>query len=271
MATAPKPLNSVNVGLLRGVRDLLVRDLELVGDPPIGDAFRAYPRVLHVFQHGRLMSWIPVAAAMAVHCVEEGAGDRVPFRVSHDVFGWLPGAQQLLDRFLPNSAPLTFDSIVKGMQAGHFSDLLVSPEGDNCNFGDGRGVAQFRSPRFVEIALRCEVPMLLITHIGTEHWGIQVPIPEQYRHLTRYLGYGLQKRVEEHGHIVLPLIRRCPRVAVKWELYWPELELAELSDDATERRAQLWVEAERVRARMQAMVGELRQLESGSPDCALEE
>ena len=257
--TIPRTLADLNVGMIQRIRDALAEEV-VVEHPPgisMGQLFDDNPRLIHCIQHGRLFSWLLVASVLTTEAIRAGGGRRTPLGVAHRVFDRIPLALPMLNRFIPNAGILGFEELVESFGRGPFTDLAVSPEGDNCNFGNGVDVEPFRSPRFVELALRCDAPLLLIVHNGTASWGHELKLSEGNSAL-RLLPYGVGERAIERGHVVLPLVRRTPRFELKYALYHPTLRADELSEDPDERREQLWVEAHAVRQTMQRMVDSMK-------------
>jgi hypothetical protein len=251
-------IGQLNIPFLRRIESLFAEEVKVTSTPLIADFFAENPRSIVVCQHGRLMAWILFGSSAALYCHDNGGADRIPFAVSHRVFDNFPPARRLLDHILPNAGSLGVEELVSAFTAGYFSELVLSPEGDNCNFGDGMTITDFRSPRFIELAIRADAPLILMTHTGTENWGQRINVPQRVRPLCKLLPYSLYDRIEEHGHIIFPLIRRASQVKIHLQSYSLELQREELSTDPAQRQEQLWQEAHRVRRAMQTQLDTMR-------------
>lgn len=215
-------------------------------------------KVITIMNHSTPLSWLPAACVMAEQFCRAGGGSRVPIAVMHKFFFDFPLLKPLGKYFTQFNQVLSFDEVLKKFQANECTDLAIFPEGSNCFFGEGHVVQPFRSPRFVEIALRAKAPILLAAHHGSENWAKSLRIQREKIPFMAYLPGWVNEKIERGGHFTLPLWPRpIEDFRMKCEIYEPELKLEDLSGHRRERLDQLWQEAERVRHRMQEMVDSL--------------
>jgi hypothetical protein len=175
----------------------------------------------------------------------------------------VPPLRWLAEWVSQNEKLLTFEELVERFQSIDRGDLVVFPEGSNCFFGPPEEIQEFRSPRFMELAIRTRTPLLTVVHRGSESWGLKLKVSaDQYEQMVEHwkLPEFAQKflgdRLKRSGLLVLPwLPKPMPRFAMLADLYRPR-EL-ELSNDVEIRRLQVAEEAERVRAHMREQLREL--------------
>src|SRR5205085_5756721 len=103
-------------------------------------------------------------------------------------------------------------------------DMVVFPEGAMTFFGDVRKVQPFRSPRFLEVAIRAQAPILLAVHRGTEEWNTLLPIPKEVTPYIRMISSFFGKRMDEEQFLNLPInLKRVAKFSMVTKLYVPEL------------------------------------------------
>lgn len=245
----------------RPLQKLFFRQLTLHGETAaVQQALRAEPHLVIVLNHGPMLA--PAAALLGIQEVlcRHGGGHRRVLGVTWKHFYKLPLLKHVFAYVTQTSRGLGVDELVARLSDGRFHDILIMPEGENCNFGDGETVQPFLSPRFVEIALRTGAPILIATHRGGRYWSRYLPGVGRYLARLPRLPERVSRLAAEAGGINVPRLRRSALADYPWavELYRPALTLAafQAADDA-QKAALLTAEAEQVRARMQAMLAEL--------------
>lgn len=226
--------------------------------PSLPEIFREHTRLVALFNHGSPLSWIPVACLMAQECDLAGGGDRTPMGVMDNFFYQVPFLKPVAKYISQSERPLQFDELVQHFESRERTDLVVFPEGSNCFFGDPSDVQDFRSPRVVEIAIRTGAPLLIGVHRGSEDWAKAVPVGEETIEQVSFLPDFLKDRLSRTGILAIPLLpQKMEEFSLSCELYKPNLTAADLSADATERRAQISMEADAIRAKMVALLKDL--------------
>ncbi len=231
--------------LARRVRRALIRTLEVRDRPgDLGAILAAHPNLVLAISHATPLSWVPIPFALAIAACAAGQGDRVPFGVV-DRFFFKFKPLRPVGRFLTQAdGHQSFDGLLARLQGAPGHDLVIFPEGANTFFGGTDGIRPFRSPRFVELAIRAGVPVLLVVHRGTEAWSRGLPMPRAL--LGRWGAAG--------ARLNLPRVpRKIERLVVAVDCYQPTLSAADLSPDPATRRGQVQAEADAVHARMVAL------------------
>ncbi len=230
--------------------------------PPLGDVLASHPRLIVAVNHSTPLSWLPAAALLVVNAVARGGGLRTPMGVMDRFFFHVPFFRELAHLITQTERPLSSRELIEKFEASENLDLVVFPEGSNCFFGRSDEVQEFRSPKFVEIALRTESPILIVAHWGSENWAKSIEVPQaivdRLGVLPPFMQRFFEKRLKEKGKLVLPMWPApMERFSMRCELYHPSLSVDDLADDADERFTQIAGEAERIRNRMCELVAEL--------------
>lgn len=230
--------------------------------PGLAEILATHPRLVIVFNHSTPLSWLPAIALLATQACAKGGGERRPMGVMDRFFFSIPGLRMIAHQLTQTDHPLEFGELIEKFHAAIGSDIVIFPEGSNCFFGDPAEVQPFRSPRFVELAVRSETPILLCAHRGSEGWSTTVPIdPSWLSKLTllptvvsEFLGH----RLRETGLLTIPLLPKpLEHFEMLCELYEPRLKLADLSPDPDEAARQIRSEADLVHAHLEAMLKEI--------------
>ncbi len=243
---------------LEPVLHLLAERASFRCEPGLAEVLEKHPRLVALFSHGTPLSWIPVSCLIAQECVLAGGGDRVPLGVVDEFFYRSPLFRPLAKHLSQSERPLSFDGLVESFRSRARADLVVFPEGSNCFFGDPSCVQEFRSPRALELAIRTETPILVGVHRGSEDWARTLPVNEDFVARAPLLPAPIRSRLSRAGVLTVPFLpKRMKRFRVSCELYSPRLRASDLSGDASERKAQVGMEAEAVRARMVVLLARL--------------
>jgi hypothetical protein len=246
-----------------GLLSLMARETRFKSRPRLDQVLAEEPRLIVVFSHSSPLSWLPAPCLLTAHACARGGGARTPVAVMDKFFYSVPPLRWLAEWVSQNEKLLTFEELVERFQSIDRGDLVVFPEGSNCFFGPPEEIQEFRSPRFMELAIRTRTPLLTVVHRGSESWGLKLKVSaDQYEQMVEHwkLPEFAQKflgdRLKRSGLLVLPwLPKPMPRFAMLADLYRPR-EL-ELSNDVEIRRLQVAEEAERVRAHMREQLREL--------------
>lgn len=216
------------------------------------------PRLVVAVNHSTPLSWIPPICLLTEKACENGGGDRIPRGIVEKLLFMVPGLRILAEYLSQSDRPQSFDEILRDFSASERTDLVVFPEGAGALFGDLKSIQPFRSPRFVELAIRAQAPILLVAHRGTEFWNTLFPVPKDITPYISMVSSFFGKRMGEEQYLNLPLnLKRIPRFSMITKLYLPALYESDLSGDPRERRRQIEAEAENIRLVMQEMFDEL--------------
>lgn len=256
--------------ILNQVMDFMAKDVHFESTPSLEEVFREHPRLIVALNHGTPLSWLPAVSLLASRACEFGGGDRVPLGVMDRTFFQIPVVRELAHLLTQAERAFSYNELSERFSERGDIDLVVFPEGSNCFFGEPQEIQEFRSPKFVELAIRTGVPILIGVHSGSEKWARALRIPEEMvdhlRILPQFAFDFIEKRVRKTGLFVLPLLPMpMEKFAMRVELYSPALKFEELSSDPGIRTTQVQEEAERVRDRMRAILEEIRLKEDSRP------
>lgn len=239
----------------RMLAPLLFKKIDVRCEPPLAEVLAQEPKILWIATHGPTLGALAFGVSLTRLVNQAGGRHRMPLGITSRDLYQLPLLSDAAAYLTQMDEPMNTDEVVECLQRTPITDLAIMPEGDNCAFGDGLEIQPFRSPRFVEIAIRANVPMMLFAHRGTENWGRTTKISQPVIGLFKNLSSYLHSQLQEHGQMSLPKFPRQLKVFhVGMELYRPALQVEDLATDKETRTAQLWVEADAIKARMQAMV-----------------
>jgi hypothetical protein len=242
---------------LRALHSSISQDSQIETQIPLNQMMQM-PRLMVVLNHATPLSWIPAISLLAPEAASNGGGDRIPMGVVDKFFYSTPLTKPIAEYVTQSKEPLGFEELLAHFQAEERRDLVIFPEGARTFFGDLTQIQAFRSPRFVELAIRAQAPILLAIHRGSETWNLDLPLPREWGALlmpfSRFFGQGLL----EAGALNLPiLLKKIPHFRMKLHLYTPDLQAQQLSENEPERRLQLETEAQKIRSLMQAMYDSL--------------
>lgn len=245
---------------------LMAQETRFTCRPSLASILEKHPKLVVVFSHASPLSWIPAPCLLATHACARGGGRRMPLGIMDRFFFSLPGFRQLASLLTQSDHALNFEETVEHFSALDTGDLAVFPEGSNCFFGKPHEIQDFRSSRFLEIAARAKVPLLICVHRGSENWGMPIALDPSWLEVLRVLpapiGLWLEQylRFEERARtsqlMTLPIVpTKMRRFDMLCRLYSPEL-LVEGRDEASIRESAR-LESEVVRRLMIDMLSEL--------------
>jgi hypothetical protein len=236
----------------------IARRVEFESAPDFAEIVREHPSLVIVMTHGSPLGWLPAISVLMTEGARHGGADRVPLGVIHKLFFTIPPLRPVARYVTQSDRHLGFDDLLARLTSGAHHDLALFPEGDNCFFGDCATVRPFPSTRFVELAVRSGVPLLVVAHVGSEPWSLRLPESPAIERLTGLVSRAIPHRIQAIGALNLPLPPApMARFAMRCELYHPRPSAEDLRRDPEEKRRLLREEADAVRARMQAMLASL--------------
>lgn len=232
-------------------------DVQFEANEPLEIVLRN-PRLVTVINHSTPISWVPPIALLCEKVCEAGGGDRIPRGIMDRFFYTNPLTLPIAEYVTQSKTPQSFDELLRDFTSRERTDLVIFPEGAMTFFGDLNQIQPFRSPRFIELAIRARAPILMCVHRGTEDWNVRLPLPVELISAVSMFSKFFGEKLQKDSLLNLPIrLTKVKNFRMRTKVYLPELYEADLSSDPTERRAQLSVEAEKIRELMQEMFDEL--------------
>lgn len=208
------------------------------------------PRMIAILNHGAPLSWIPSTALLATEVSKHGGSDRVPRGIVDRWFYTNPITKPLAEYISQSDKPLSFEEILQHFQAAQRTDLVIFPEGANTFFGNALEIQPFRSPKFVELSIRAQAPLLLAVHKGSEAWSRPVAVSTAMAQWILPFSKFFGEKLLEKGEVQLPWLDKIDCLKMHVELYMPALYESDLPKQAEERKQVLEEEAEKIRQHM---------------------
>lgn len=235
----------------------MVEDFQFKSEEPLEQVLKT-PRLVVVLNHGTPISWIPPICLLTEKACEAGGSDRISKGVVDRFLYSNPLTRPIAEYVTQSSTPQSFDELLTQFQSMERTDLVIFPEGAMTFFGDINQIQPFRSPRFIEIAIRTGAPLLVCVHRGTENWNLRLPLPLELVQTVAMFSRFFGDRLREDSQINLPLrLSKVPCLRMHTKLYVPRLYASDLAGHPEERRAQIQTEADDLRALMQEMYDDL--------------
>lgn len=218
-----------------------------------------HPKLVVAINHGPTIAPGIVNMALIDLFLKNGGADRTHIAVIWKYFYKVPVIRRMASYITQIDKAYTFDQFLKAFQQQQVNDLMVMPEGENCNFGNGIDIEPFLSPRFMEFAIRSNVPVLIAVHYGSQILQKSLPIHDQQMKYFKWLPQKDYLRLAETKRLSIPKLPKHQKASIwySFKLYQPQITADQLSNDDKERDRQLWHEAETVRQLMQTMVGQM--------------
>jgi hypothetical protein len=244
------------------VMQVIAKDTSFSCRPSLGEIFQTHDKVIFAISHSTPLSWLPAMCLLTAHACARGGGARKPLGIMDRFFFTVPGLRYLAQQITQADGPMSFAEIADSFKHGDGNDLVIFPEGSNCFFGHPEDIQEFRSPRFMELAIRSGAPIVIAVHRGSEGWAKAVPLDEstldKIDFLPKIAADFLQNRLRKTGLLTFPLWPKpMEKFAMLCELYHPKLKVEDLKSDPQEQVLQIREEAELVRMRMRELLTEL--------------
>lgn len=230
---------------------LLFDEIIIRCTPPMRELMQRYPKVVHAISHAGTLGWIPAILALLRVALEEGGERRQALGIFHRGLYRFALSRWLLRTVFQSTEPPTFAKVIEVFRLGPVSDVALFPEGDNCVLGDVYEIRPFRSPKFIELAIAAQAPILVTVHRGAEEWGKDFYIPSWMLRWVRLIEPAYVRPLMKNPVLNLPTrLTRIPKFSLRSALYFPRLSYDQLSSRPRERWFQLNEEAQRVKALM---------------------
>ncbi|MEN3040437.1 MAG: hypothetical protein ABDH66_02715 [Bacteroidia bacterium] len=226
--------------------------------PSFRQTLQNNPKIVHVISHAGTLGWIPAILGLLRIALLEGGAQRTALGIFHRGLYRIAVSRWILRTVFQSTEPPTFAKVVQAFREGPISDVALFPEGDNCILGDVYEIRPFRSPKFVELALAANAPILITVHRGAEEWGKDFYIPSWMLKWVKLIEPSYVRPLLKNPVLNLPIrITRIPKFSLNSTLYFPKISYDQLSTRPRERWFQLHEEAERIKAIMKALLQEM--------------
>jgi hypothetical protein len=218
-----------------------------------------YPKLVVAMNHGSQVGALSGLLGLVDQYYQHGGANRHPFGITWRGFYKLPGYKQFFSYLTQVDSIINSDDAVKLLTESDFTDCVIMPEGEYCNFGNGIDVQPFLSPKFIELAIRAKTPVLVVAQKGSEVWSWPIEMSDSLMGLADWLPVNLKTGLKRSRilNIPKPWRKKINELRLSFYLYHPKLTEWDLDKDDTKRLRQLKVEANKVRSRMQLMVNTL--------------
>lgn len=220
----------------------------------LNEILARYPRMVVAMNHGPMAGPIAGSIAMMDQYRRNGGGHRRPIIIAWRGFYRIPVLRHLVRYVSQVKNPLNLEGFAQKITEGGFTDLFVMPEGENCNYGNGLDIEPFLSPRFIELALKADTPILVAVHRGSERWSNVIPVSDRFDGLLKNLPPKSFARIQASRRINVGTLRltKIPKLQVSFKLYQPTMSKEDLN--APDAMQKLEIESQAVRNIMQTMV-----------------
>lgn len=222
--------------------------VEFNSQPEIKKIIQENTRLVAVVNHATPLSWIPAMALLALKVIEVGGGHRIPRGIVDRWFYTNPFTKVIAEYLTQSDHPQSFEEIVESFGKAKNTDLVIFPEGAYTFFGAVHQVQQFRSNRFIEIAIRCETPILLVVHKGSEGWSLPLQLPSEWGNFVLPFSKFFGEKLMKSEPLNVPIMpQKMDNFRMHCELYTPSLKMSDLSEDAEVKKQQLALEGQKIK------------------------
>lgn len=240
--------------LLIPLHKSIIESVDFRSNPDFTEVMRQ-PRLVVAINHSTPLSWLPAMTTLALHAIQADGGDRTPRGIMDRWFYSNPVTKLIAQYLGQSEQPLNFEQLLENFKSSRRCDVVIFPEGALTFFGSVHEVQEFRSYRFVELAIRAQAPLLLVGHKGSENWSIPLQIPPEWGAFLMPYSSFFGERLLKAQTFNLPIIpHKILSFKMNCELYWPDLKETDLSEDPEICKSQIKGEAEKVRLLMQALI-----------------
>lgn len=210
--------------------------------------------VIAIAAHGPGFAWVPLAALVGKFFIDNGYGDIIGGMYPHKAMFLIPGLKGYYKKVLGTPTDVnTVDDIVELLKNNDIGITGTAPEGANCLLSFDEYVAPFRSKGMIAAAIKADTGVCLMAHQGAEDWTIQLNLP---------FGWSVPMTTGLRGiNITLPPYKKISNYRVLCRRYHPSITSHDLKNKTKrEVRLLLNVEIEKIRAEMNLMTDELKEL-----------
>jgi len=226
----------------------------------LGVILKKHPKLVIALNHGPMAGALTGLIGLVDMFLKNGGAKRIPFGLTWRTFYEIPVTKQIFTYLTQVDHGLSFESASSLLSDNDFTDCFIMPEGELCNFGNGVDLQPFLSPRFVELAIRNNIPILVVVHQGAENWAWPLKINDKYKGLFNWLPNNMKDSFDQSGIISIPkpLKRKLNKVFMSVCLHKPSLKLTDLKEDKDQRLIQLTAESNKIRTKMEKMIAQVK-------------
>jgi hypothetical protein len=242
-----------DIEFLRALKASVIQESVFHSEPSLDAVFRN-PRLIVLPNHATPISWIAVMCELADQAMKAGAGDFVPRGVADRWFYSNPLTKPIAEYLTQTDHDLNSEELIESFKSAQKSALVIFPEGANSFFGNVNEIQPFRSAKFVEISIRCQAPLLLTVHKGSEGWSVPLTLPQELGQMILPYSKFFGERLLQARSFNWPLWpQKIAKFSMACRLYMPALYESDLSQDPLERKHQLEREADDIHSIMEEM------------------
>ncbi len=210
--------------------------------------------VVAIASHGPNIAWVPLVGLVGKFFIENGYGNIIGGMYPHKALFLIPGLKGFYKRVLGTPTDVnTVDDIVDLLKNNEIGMTGTAPEGANCLLSYDEYIAPFRSKGMIAAAIKADTSICLLAHQGAEDWNIRADLP---------FGWNVPFTNGLKG-INIPLLpyKKINRYIALCKRYKPSITSTDLKNK-TKREARLLlnIEIERIRAEMNLMTDEVKEL-----------
>jgi len=210
--------------------------------------------VVAIASHGPNVAWIPLVGLVGKFFFDNGYGNIIGGMYPHKALFLIPGLKNFYKRVLgtPTEAN-TVDDIVNLLKNREIGLTGTAPEGANCLLSYDEYVAPFRSKGMIAAAIKSDANICLMAHQGAEDWNIRANLP---------FGWNVPFTNGLKG-VNIPLIplKKINQYILLCRRYEPSITSSDLKNKTKrEARLLLSIEIERIRAEMNLMTDEVKEV-----------
>ena len=210
--------------------------------------------VVAIASHGPNVAWLPLVGLVGKFFFDNGYGNIIGGMYPHKALFLIPGLKGFYKRVLGTPTDVnTVDDIVDLLKNNEIGMTGTAPEGANCLLSYDEYVAPFRSKGMIAAAIKADTSICLLAHQGAEAWNIRADLP---------FGWSVPFTNGLKG-INIPLLpyKKINRYIVLCRRYTPSITSADLKNKTKrEARLLLSIEIEKIRAEMNLMTDEVKEL-----------
>ncbi|CAA0104704.1 Uncharacterised protein [BD1-7 clade bacterium] len=231
----------------------------LPNEKSIRTILEKHPKLVWTVSHGPGFAPAFINTALQEVLLKNGGAERRQLMIAWKHFYKIPLLKQLIQHFSQLEQPLHGDEIIQKFSSENYNDFIVYPEGENSIYGDGTKIEEFVSPRFLEVAIAAEAPVLIAAHYGSQKSASKITLSEKQVRWIKKLSPKAIQKLAKPGDVYLPGFQysKTPEFKVIFKLYKPKLTLTSLPAEPADRQRALAKEAEKIRKIMQGLLNEI--------------
>ena len=161
------------------VKDFNLQGLENL-EPFMGPPEKHSAPLVWLLQHGAMLSWLVVPAIIQKVLFEQfpSWAEQRKYQIYYQkILGKIPIFNKIAKFIGPHGKETNVKQVKELLQKGKLTDVGTMPEGENCCLDFGEAIAPFIHAGLIKVALELQLPIVIVTHKGTEAWSLKVGHP----------------------------------------------------------------------------------------------